>query len=97
MWKFISNKQNKNGSQSEATEIRDDNIQNKKRIITKKSTKNTLQRKRQKISADYKHQIFYDFRFMIVYPHPKMDSEESNILFSSFGISSEKQSNEVIS
>ena len=48
MWKFISNKQNKNGSQSEATEIRDDNIQNKKRIITKKPTNYNLQRNRQK-------------------------------------------------
>ena len=46
MLKFISNETNENESQSEATEIRDDNIQNKKRSITKKSTKNTLHRKR---------------------------------------------------
>ena len=47
MWKFISNKPNKNESQSEATEICDDKIKNKKRSITKKTTKHTLQIKRQ--------------------------------------------------
>ena len=34
---------------------------------------------------------------MIVYPPPNLDSEESNIIPSSFGISSENNSNEVIS
>ena len=34
---------------------------------------------------------------MIVDPPLKLDSEESNIFSSSFGISSERQSNEVIS
>ena len=33
---------------------------------------------------------------MIVDPPQKLDSEESNIISSSFGISSENQSNEVI-
>ena len=48
MWRFISNEPNENGYQSEATEIHDDNIQNKKRSVTIKSTKHTDQRKRQK-------------------------------------------------
>ena len=53
MWRFISNEPNENESQSEAIEINDDKIQIKKRSITKKSTKHTLQRKRQKI-VDYR-------------------------------------------
>ena len=36
MWDFISNEPNENEYQSEATEIHDDKIQNKKRSITKK-------------------------------------------------------------
>ena len=48
MWNFISNHPNKNESQSEATEKHNDKIQNKKMNITKKSTKNILQRKKQK-------------------------------------------------
>ena len=48
MWKFISNKPNENESQIEATETHDENIQNKKRSTTKRSTNNNLQRKRQK-------------------------------------------------
>ena len=47
MCNYISPEPNENESQSEATEIRDEKIQNKKRGITKKSTKHTLQRKRQ--------------------------------------------------
>ena len=34
MWRFISNEPNENHSQSEATEIYDENIQKKKRTIT---------------------------------------------------------------
>ena len=48
MWKFISNEPDENESKSEATETHDTSIQNMKRSITKKSTKHTLQRKRQK-------------------------------------------------
>ena len=49
MWEFISNEPNEKESKSEATEINDDKIKNKKRITTKKPTKRTLQRNRQKI------------------------------------------------
>ena len=52
MLKFISNEPNENESQCEATEIRDENIQNNRGNINKTSTKHTLQRKRQKISVD---------------------------------------------
>ena len=88
MWKFISNKPNENKSQSEAKEICYDNIQNKKSSITKKPTKHTLERKRQKITVDYRDKSFYDFRLMIVDPPQKLNSEESNIISSYFGISS---------
>ena len=86
MWKFISNEPNKNESRSEETEIHDDKIQNKKRSTTKYSTNHTLQRKRQKI-VDYREKSFDDFRLMIVDPLQKLDSEESDIISSSFGIS----------
>ena len=52
MWKIISNEPNENESHSEATEIHDEKMQNKKRSITKESTKHILQRKRQK-TGDY--------------------------------------------
>ena len=42
MWEFISNEPNESESQSEATKIHYYNTQNKKSIITKKSTKYTL-------------------------------------------------------
>ena len=45
--KFISNESNENESQCGTTKICDDNIQNKKITINKKSTKHTLQRKSQ--------------------------------------------------
>ena len=48
MWKFISNESNENESQSEATEIHDDNIQNKKRIINKTKKTSILFRERGK-------------------------------------------------
>ena len=48
IWGFISTEPNENKSQCEATEIHDDKIENKKRSITKKSTKHTLQLKGQK-------------------------------------------------
>ena len=49
MWRFISNEPDENGSQSEVTEIHDDNIQNKKSSTTKKSPKHTFQRKREEL------------------------------------------------
>ena len=54
IWKFISNKPNENESPCEAIEICDDKIKNKKRIISKKIPKHTLQRKRKKIPFDYR-------------------------------------------
>ena len=53
LWKFISNDPNEDESQSEATEIHNDKIPNKKRNATKYSAKYTLQRKRQK-TVDYR-------------------------------------------
>ena len=53
LWRFISNEPNKGESQSEATEIHNENIQNKKRTANKYSNKHTYQSKRQKI-VDYK-------------------------------------------
>ena len=91
----MSNEPNGNKSQSEATEIHNDRIQNKNRGITKKSTKHTLPRMKQK-TVDYRDKSFDDFRLMIVDPLPKLDSEESNILSRYFGISRENQSNEAI-
>ena len=44
MWKFILNEPNENEFMSEATNIRDDKIQNKKMIITEKYNKHTLHR-----------------------------------------------------
>ena len=74
MWKFISYEPNEIESRIEATDIHDNNIQNKKRSITKKSTNHTLQKKRQKI-VDYRDKSFDDFRLIIVDPPPKLDSE----------------------
>ena len=64
--------------------------------ITKKSTKHTLQRKRQK-QLNKGGNNLNEFRLMIVDPPPKLEIEESTILSSSFGISRGNQSNEVIS
>ena len=50
LWRFILNEPNEDEYQSEATEINNDKIQNKKRTANKYSTKHTLQRKRQKTS-----------------------------------------------
>ena len=96
MWKFISNEPNKNYSQNEATQICDDKIQKKNRSITKKSPKHTLQIKRENMTYYYREKSFDEFRSMIVYPPQKLGNEESNIFSSSFCISSENQSNEVI-
>ena len=60
MWRFISNEQNEIKSHSEGTEICDDKIKNKKRSMTKKSTKHTLQRNRHKITDDYMEKLFDD-------------------------------------
>ena len=98
MCNFISDEPNENGSLSESTEICDYDIQKKKKkTISKKSPNHTLRRKRQKISVEHSNKLFDYFRLMIVYPPPKLDSEESNIISGCFGISSENQSNEIIS
>ena len=86
MFKFISNETNENESQSEVTEIHDDNIQNKTRSTTKQLNNHTLHRNRQKI-VDYGDKSFDDFNLIIVYPPPKLDIDESKILSSSFVIS----------
>ena len=74
LWRFISNEPNEYEYHSEATEIHDDKIQNKKRTATKYSTKHNIQRKRQK-KVDYRKKKNYDFRLMILDPPPKLNSE----------------------
>ena len=74
MWKFILNEPNVKKSQSESTKIYDDKIQNKKRSITKKLTKHTLKRRREK-TVDYREKSFYYFRLIILDPSPKLDIE----------------------
>ena len=96
LWRFISNEPNEYDSQSEATEIHYDNIQNKKRTANKYSTKHNLQENRQK-TVEYRKNSFDDFRLMTVDPPPKLDSEESDFLSSCYSPSMENQSNEVIS
>ena len=91
--KFISNEPNENEYHIEETDICDENTQKKKSSITKKSTKHTLQRKRQKIRVYYGGKSFKDFRLVIVDPPQKLDSEESKRISCYFGISSENQSN----
>ena len=49
--KFIPNEPNENKSHCEVIDIRDENIQNKKRTNNKKSTKNTLERLRNQRST----------------------------------------------
>ena len=97
MLKFISNESNENESQCEATEIYDNRIQKKKSTINKKSTNNTLQRKSQKFSVKYREKSFDEFRIIVVEPTLELDSEESDIIYISFGVSIENQSNKVIS
>ena len=94
--RFISNEPNEYESQSEATETHNDQIQNKKRTGNKYLTKHTLQRKRQK-SVDYRKNSFDEFRLMIVDPHPKLDSDESEVLSNCYGQSMKNQLNEDIS
>ena len=95
MFNFIPNEQNENEYQCESTQICDDKIQNKKRDINKKLTKNTLQRKRQKKLVDSRNKSFDDFRITIVDPPQKLDSEESNIIYGYLRISSEIISNKL--
>ena len=84
LWGFISNESNEDESQSEATEIHNERIQNKKRTANKYSTKHTLHRNRQKI-VEYRNNSFDDFRLIIVDPLPKLDSDESDFLSSCYG------------
>ena len=90
LWEFMSNGQNENESQSEAREIHNDKIKNKKRTTTKYSTNHTLQRKRQN-KVDCRKKTFDDFRLMVVEPPPKLNSEESDFHSSYFGISNVNQ------
>ena len=80
MKKFISNEPNENEYLINSTEMCDEKIKNKKRAINKTSPKHNLQRKRKKLLGDYRGKAFDDFRLFNVYPPPKLDSEESNIL-----------------
>ena len=82
--KFSYNEITEDESQSEAIEKQKDKIQNKKRIATKYSTKQTLQRKRQKL-VDYRENSLDDFRLMIVYPHPKLHIDELEVLSKCYG------------
>ena len=95
LWRFISNEPKEDESQSEATEIHNDKIQNKKRSANKYSTNHTIQRKRQK-PGDYKKDSFDDFKVIIVDPPPEWNSDESDILSICYGQSMENKSNEVI-
>ena len=93
---FISNEPNEYDSQSEAPEIQNYKIQDKKRTDNKYSTKHTIQRKGQK-PFDYRKNSFDEFRVIIVGPPPKLNSDESDVLSSCYGPSMENQSDEVIS
>ena len=72
--KFSFNELNEDESQSESTDTHNDKIQNKNRTANNSSTKHNIQRKRQK-PVDYRKNSLYDFRLMIVDPHPKLDSD----------------------
>ena len=78
LWRFILNEPNEDEYNSEATEIHNDNIQNKKRTDNKYSTKHTLHRRRQK-KVDYRKNSFDAFRVIIVDPPPKLNSDESDV------------------
>ena len=93
---FSFNELNEDESQSEATEIQNDKIQNKKRTANKYSTKHTLQRKRQK-PVDYRENSLDNYRLMIVDPHPKLDSDGLELLSNCYVQSMKNQSNEDIS
>ena len=71
LWRFISNEPNEYESHSEATEIHNERIQNKKRTANKYSTKHTLHRNRQKI-VEYRNNSIDDFRLIIVDPLPNI-------------------------
>ena len=69
---------------------------NKKRTANKYSTKYTLQRRRKK-PVDYRKNSFDYFRLIIVDPHSKMDSDESELLSNYYGQLMKNKSNEDIS
>ena len=95
LWKFSFNELNEDESQSEATEKHNDKIQNKKRTTKTYLTKHNIQRKRQK-PVDYRNNSFGDFRLMIIYPHPKLDSDGLELLYNWYGHPMKNQSNEDI-
>ena len=90
MLNFISNEPNENEYQCEVIAICDENIKKKKRNISKKSTKHTIQRKRHHSSVGHRNKSFDDFRIIIVDPTQELDSEESDVISSSFGVSVRK-------
>ena len=79
LWRFISNEPNEDEYHSEATEIHNKKIQNKKRTANKYSNKHTLQIKRKK-SIDFRKNSSDYFRVMIVDPPPKFNRDESDAL-----------------
>ena len=95
MWKFSYNERTEEKSQSEAIETHNDNLQNKKKRATKFSTKNTLQRKRQK-QVDYMEHSFDDFKLIVVYPSPKLHIDDLVILSKCDVPGMKKGTNEVI-
>ena len=84
LWKFSFNELTEDESHIEATETHNNRIQNKKRTANKYSTKHNIQRKRQK-PVDYRNNLFDDFRLMILDPHPKLDSDELELLSNCYG------------
>ena len=95
MWNLSFNELNEDKYQSEATETHNEKIQNKNRTANKYSTKHNIHRKRKK-PVDYRNNSFDDFRLMILYPHPKLDSDELELLSNCYGQSMKNQSNEDI-
>ena len=59
-------------------------------------TRHNIQRKRQK-PVDYRNNSFDDFRLMIIDPHPKLNSEESELLSNCYGQLMKNQLNEDVS
>ena len=53
--------------------------------------------KRDKKPVDYRNNSFDDFRLMIVDPHPKLESDELELLSNCYGQSTKNQFNEDIS
>ena len=89
---IIPKEPNENDSQCDTTEICDDKICKKKMYFSNNTPRNTLQRNRQKLSADYRGKVFDNFRLLIVDPPQKLDYEKSRIISDYFGLSGENPS-----